>query len=165
MGLWSRISHWLLSLADNWGEWLSETWLTCSQSNGGAIRLIRRVFYGFPATPGAAMKAREALEFIGEATSSSGGAATRRPFFALIAPPACHSPFTPAPRHATRFGGRRAPRWPSFDRPPAKGQKHWLLRRGPAHTSLPRDVIKRIDHVFRQRWRTLLSVDDMVIHS
>lgn len=81
-----------------------------------------------------------------------------RPFFALIAPPACHSPFTAAPQHAGAFDGQQAPRWPSFNKRPA--DKHWLLRQGA--TALPDRVIDRVDHVFRQRWRTLLSVDDMV---
>ena len=76
----------------------------------------------------------------------------------MIAPPACHSPFTPADPFVNRFKRRRAPRWPSFNRHPA-GDKHWLVRQS---SSMAPDVIQRVDHVYRQRWRTLLSVDRMV---
>lgn len=85
----------------------------------------------------------------------------KRPFFAMIAPPACHSPFTPAEPFAKAFADRRAPRWPSFNRHPA-ADKHWLVRQSPTGP-LPAEIVDRIDHVYRQRWRTLLSVDQMVL--
>lgn len=78
----------------------------------------------------------------------------------MIAPPACHSPFTSAPQFAGKFSGRRAPRWPSFNRHPGR-DKHWLVRQGP-EGPLPADIVDKVDDVFRQRWRTLLSVDRMV---
>ncbi|XP_057380419.1 N-acetylglucosamine-6-sulfatase-like isoform X1 [Daphnia carinata] len=109
--------------------------------------------------------AREALSFIDGVApnrhpSSLSAAADSRPFFAVIAPPACHSPFTPAPQHSRKFAGRRAPRSPSFNRHPAD-DKHWLLRQAP-QGALPKDIVRKVDHVFRQRWRTLLSVDQMI---
>ena len=118
-------------------------------------------------------KAREALDFIDGIISSHQSSLsegtdslnknnkTSRPFFAMIAPPACHSPFTAAPQFSRKFTGRKAPRWPSFNRHPADGDKHWLLRQAPPGP-LPRDIVNKIDQVFRQRWRTLLSVDQMV---
>lgn len=110
-------------------------------------------------------QAREALSFIDGVVpnrhpSSLSAAADSRPFFAMIAPPACHAPFTPAPQFSRSFAGRRAPRWPSFNRHPGN-DKHWLLRQAP-QGALPKDIIDQVDHVFRQRWRTLLSVDQMV---
>ena len=98
--------------------------------------------------------AREAVDFITKPDD--------RPFFALIAPPACHSPFTPAPQYSEAFPDRQAPRWPSFNVRPTPGEKHWLVNQGPANGSLPDDVIDRVDLTFRERWRTLLSVDDLV---
>lgn len=38
--------------------------------------------------------------------------------------------------------------------------KHWLLRQPP--TPFPEKLIEYIDYIFQERWRTLLSVDDMV---
>lgn len=76
----------------------------------------------------------------------------------MIAPPACHSPFTPAPRFSKKFAHRRAPRWPSFNRHPT--DKHWLV--GGQQGPFPQEVIDRIDQIYRQRWQTLLSVDQMV---
>ncbi|XP_035217177.1 N-acetylglucosamine-6-sulfatase-like isoform X2 [Stegodyphus dumicola] len=42
-----------------------------------------------------------------------------------------------------------------------KKGKHWLLRQPPK--SLSEDVIESIDETFRNRWRTLLSVDEGVL--
>jgi hypothetical protein len=108
-------------------------------------------------------KAKEALDFI-DGTSLSGGTdgSNHRPLFAVIAPPACYSPFTPAPQFARKFSGRRAPRWPSFNRHPGL-DKHWLVRQAP-QGPLPKEIIDQVDHIFRQRWRTLLSVDQMVVN-
>ena len=41
-----------------------------------------------------------------------------------------------------------------------KAQKHWFLRTDPK--PLSEDILDMVDEVFRNRWRTLLSVDDMV---
>ena len=38
--------------------------------------------------------------------------------------------------------------------------KHWLVRRHPR--PLNSTLVSQVDEVFRNRWRTLLSVDDMV---
>ncbi|XP_045030334.1 N-acetylglucosamine-6-sulfatase-like isoform X3 [Daphnia magna] len=132
-----------------------KTMATYLQSNGYAT------FYGGKYLN----QAREALSFIDGVVpnrhpSSLSAAADSRPFFAMIAPPACHAPFTPAPQFSRSFAGRRAPRWPSFNRHPGN-DKHWLLRQAP-QGALPEDIIDQVDHVFRQRWRTLLSVDQMV---
>ena len=34
----------------------------------------------------------------------------------VIAPPACHAPFTPAPKYKDKFNDRKAPRTPAFNR-------------------------------------------------
>lgn len=39
-------------------------------------------------------------------------------------------------------------------------EKHWIIRMPP--NPLPPDIISRVDEYWRRRWRTLLSVDDMV---
>lgn len=38
--------------------------------------------------------------------------------------------------------------------------KHWLLRMSPS--PLPDSMLPELDRVYRQRWETLLSVDDLV---
>ena len=117
-------------------------------------------------------QAKEALDFIGGilqsptrvrlSNSTAAPPSPMSPFFAMIAPPACHSPWEAAPQFASRFAGRKAPRWPNFNRHPGRKEKHWLVRQAPPGP-LPRNIIQRVDHVFRQRWRTLLSVDYMVV--
>lgn len=42
--------------------------------------------------------------------------AADQPFFAMIAPPAPHAPYTPAERHRDAFKGALAPRTPSYNK-------------------------------------------------
>ncbi|XP_013399886.1 N-acetylglucosamine-6-sulfatase-like [Lingula anatina] len=80
------------------------------------------------------------------------------PFFMMLSTPACHGPFTPAPQYSNSFNDIKAPRNGSFN---VYGKdKHWLIRQ--AKSPMSAHVIATIDKVFRHRWRTLLSVDDMV---
>ena len=37
------------------------------------------------------------------------------PFFMMVATPACHAPFTPAPQYKENFNTSKAPRTPSFN--------------------------------------------------
>lgn len=83
----------------------------------------------------------------------------RRPFFMMLSTPSPHSPFTPAVRHMDAFPNLKAPRTPAFNIS-ANGTKHWLVRR--AIHPIPEDVVSWIDETYRNRLRTLLSVDDMV---
>ena len=80
------------------------------------------------------------------------------PFFMMLSTPACHMPFTPAPQYEERFADRRAPRGASFN--VHGSDKHWLLRA--AKTPMGDESMKYVDDTFRNRWRTLLSVDDIV---
>ncbi|PVD33227.1 hypothetical protein C0Q70_04478 [Pomacea canaliculata] len=79
------------------------------------------------------------------------------PFFMMLSTPACHSPFTPADPYNTTFPNETAPRSGSFNVQPIN--KHWLIQ----HTivPMPDQTVQYIDNAFRNRWRTLLSVDDM----
>eukprot|EP00062_Callorhinchus_milii_P021310 gi/632977891/ref/XP_007905600.1/ PREDICTED: N-acetylglucosamine-6-sulfatase-like [Callorhinchus milii] len=86
---------------------------------------------------------------------------TRRrsaPFFMMLSTPACHSPWTAAPHYSKSYSTTKAPRHGSFNLH-AK-DKHWLLRQ--AKTPMKNTSIQFLDNVFRNRWRTLLSVDDLV---
>ena len=92
---------------------------------------------------------------------SSSNLTCHSPFLMVIAPPAPHAPFTPAPQYSSNYSGETAPRLPSFNyvEPPNEA-KHWLVQRHPR--PLDAAIIDKIDDVFRNRWRALLSVDDMV---
>ncbi|XP_072026477.1 LOW QUALITY PROTEIN: N-acetylglucosamine-6-sulfatase-like [Amphiura filiformis] len=80
------------------------------------------------------------------------------PFFAMVSTPACHSPFDSAPQYMDEFADKKAPRDPSFNK--AGMDKHWLIRHAPY--PLSNASLTYIVDTFRKRWRTLLSVDDMV---
>ncbi|CAL1548211.1 unnamed protein product [Lymnaea stagnalis] len=94
---------------------------------------------------------KKAQKFLSAQTS-------KKPFFMMLSTPACHQPFTPAPQYMKNFSSVKAPRTKHFN---VHGQdKHWLIEQ--AITPMPNDTITMIDDFFRNRWRTLLSVDDMV---
>jgi N-acetylglucosamine-6-sulfatase len=70
-----------------------------------------------------------------------------------------HDPETPAPQYECAFSDVSAPRDAAFDLYPGR-TKHWLTRMSPR--TLKEDEVQLIDEKFRNRWRSLLSVDDMV---
>ncbi|XP_068609013.1 LOW QUALITY PROTEIN: glucosamine (N-acetyl)-6-sulfatase (Sanfilippo disease IIID), b [Brachionichthys hirsutus] len=82
----------------------------------------------------------------------------QHPFFLMLCPPAPHAPWTAAPQYQKEFLDVKAPRDGSFDKPGK--DKHWLLRQPPSPMS--NGSVDFLDDVFRKRWQTLLSVDDMV---
>lgn len=85
---------------------------------------------------------------------------TQTPFFAILAPPAPHEPFTAAKRHLGAFENINALRTPSFNIVSDVLDKHWLVRMPPA--PLPQSVLDTIDLYYRQRWQALLAVDEMI---
>lgn len=96
--------------------------------------------------------ASKALQFLSDTSQS------KQPFFMMLATPACHDPFTPAPQYRAAFPNVTAPRDGSFNI--AGKDKHWLVRA--AEWPLSSVSLTYIDYAFRNRWRTLLSVDDLV---
>ncbi|KPJ11569.1 N-acetylglucosamine-6-sulfatase [Papilio machaon] len=80
------------------------------------------------------------------------------PFLMVLAPPAPHQPFTPAPRHKGVFANVTAHRAPNFNI--AVKDRHWLLSMPPS--PLPDNMLSELDRVYRSRWEALLSVDELV---
>ncbi|XP_078332815.1 uncharacterized protein LOC111119188 [Crassostrea virginica] len=95
---------------------------------------------------------RRATSFLDLQNSDSG------PFFMMLSTPACHGPFTPAPKYKNNFPNQTAPHDGSYNK--HGYDKHWLIQQ--AITPLPNDTVTTEDNIFRNRWRTLLSVDDMM---
>ncbi|XP_063368638.1 N-acetylglucosamine-6-sulfatase-like [Cydia amplana] len=80
------------------------------------------------------------------------------PFLMVLAPPAPHQPFTPAPRNRDAFRDVAAPRTPIFN--VAAKDKHWLMTMPPS--PLPESMLHELDRAYRSRWEALLAVDEMV---
>ncbi|KAH8402453.1 hypothetical protein KR009_012038, partial [Drosophila setifemur] len=97
------------------------------------------------------------VDFLRNATQVREENGDRQPFFAMVAPPAPHAPFTPAPRHDGVFSDLKALRTPSFNLP--KDDKHWLVG---SSRPLPNDTITLMDTYYQKRWETLLAVDELV---
>nr|XP_033803923.1 N-acetylglucosamine-6-sulfatase [Geotrypetes seraphini] len=94
--------------------------------------------------------ANRSLEFLQKSS--------KRLFFMMLAPPAPHSPWTAAPAYKDAFNTTKAPRNGNFD-VSGKG-KHWLIRQ--ATSPMPASTVNFLDTVYRERWQTLLSVDNLV---
>lgn len=84
---------------------------------------------------------------------------TEKNFLMVLGPPAPHAPFTPAPEYKDHYKNVKAMRTPNFNIPVFQ-DKHWLLQMPPS--PLPDSMLPELDRVYRQRWETLLSVDDLV---
>jgi len=85
---------------------------------------------------------------------------TTTPFLLTVGHRAPHLPATPAPWYATAFAENAAPRGPGYNASAETlAAHHWLIaQQGP----ITADEGAVIDELFRNRWRTLLSVDDAV---
>jgi len=83
-----------------------------------------------------------------------------QPFFVAVASKGPHVPATPAPWYATAFSDRMAPRTPDYNASSEQlAGHHWLIaQQGP----ITEKQGQEIDELFRNRWRTLLSIDDAI---
>lgn len=81
------------------------------------------------------------------------------PFLMVLAPPAAHSPFTPAARHNDKYENIQAKRTSSFNNLQNR-DKHWLVKMDPI--PMPESILPKLDKVYRKRWETLLAVDEMI---
>jgi N-acetylglucosamine-6-sulfatase len=81
----------------------------------------------------------------------------KAPFLLEIASFSPHAPATPAPQDLNSFADVTAPRGPAFDRLP-KNAPAWLRSRPPMDAAM----IASIDAAFRQRVRSVQSVDRMI---
>ncbi|KAL1520140.1 hypothetical protein AB1Y20_023612 [Prymnesium parvum] len=89
-----------------------------------------------------------------------------RPFFAYIAPKAAHEPFIPARWYVDHWD----PQWPSSEPRPPNWNCSAALRRGKhgniaTQPMITAEAARVVTGVFKNRWRTLLSVDDLIGHT
>ncbi|MFN8481601.1 MAG: sulfatase [Anaerolineae bacterium] len=87
-------------------------------------------------------------------------ATDHKPFFLYLATYAPHQPATPAPRHENLFQGVTAPRPPSFNEPDVSDKPDYIKSR----PLLTPTQVNAIDELYRNRLRSLQSVDEMVAH-
>ena len=92
-----------------------------------------------------------------------GAAAQAKPFMAYVAPKACHEPFNPAPWYADHWD----PAWPATEPRPevwncskaSRAAHHGNIATNPLISDEAATVIT---DGFKNRWRTLMSVDDVI---
>jgi N-acetylglucosamine-6-sulfatase len=80
------------------------------------------------------------------------------PFFMWIGTKAPHAPATPAARHEDAFPGARLPRPPSFDEKDVSDKPNWVRN----NSTLDQKQIAPMDDLYRNRLRSMLSVDELV---
>lgn len=81
-----------------------------------------------------------------------------QPFFVEISTFTPHAPFIPAPRHESLFNDEQAPRTPAFNKQADSTAPDWLRKLTP----LGPKKIERLDNIFRNRIRCVLSIDEML---
>jgi N-acetylglucosamine-6-sulfatase len=81
-----------------------------------------------------------------------------QPFFIEIATFTPHAPFTPAPRHKNLFNDVKTPRTPAFNKKADSTSPNWLRQL----EQLNEKQIDRLDNIFRDRVRCVMSIDDML---
>jgi len=80
------------------------------------------------------------------------------PFFIEIATFTPHAPFIPAPRHEDLFNDEKAPRTPRFNKEPDTTAPDWLRQL----KKLNPKQIDRVDNIFRNRLRCVMSIDELL---
>ncbi len=95
---------------------------------------------------------RKAVDFIIRADQEE------TPFFLYLVPFAPHEPATPAFRHATLFPNLTAPRTPSFNEADVSDKGPGLS----GNPLLTDEQILDMDNLYRERVRSLQSVDEMI---
>ena len=86
-----------------------------------------------------------------------------KPFFVAVAPKAPHVAATPAPWYLTGtfIDALSSPRDPAYNASKELlADHHWLIAQQDIITE---KQAQQIDNLFRDRWRSLLSVDDAVV--
>ncbi len=110
-------------------------------------------------------KADSFLDAYDQAAGEGEEGDARPPFLMVLSTPAPHAPFTPAPQYEDEYEDLRAPRTPSFNYvEESEGQpaKHWFVNSPPR--PLNDTMLEYVDDDFRNRLRTMLSVDDLFDH-
>lgn len=84
----------------------------------------------------------------------------RAPFFAYVAPKAPHEPFVPAPWYLDSWHDT----WPEFEPRPASWNVSGVAHHGVVANNPPltEGVAETVTGIFKNRWRTILSIDDLV---
>jgi N-acetylglucosamine-6-sulfatase len=136
------------SALDKSGEYYPEYWLHINQTYNGTFN-----FSGLP------QHSRYETAFIGNFTTEwLKEFGNTGPFMAYIAPHAPHGAAIPAPWYQDQFPNATAPITPSYNYSGA--DHHWLVAQQPPTRAA--EVVSG-NAAFRNRWRCLLSVDDMII--
>jgi N-acetylglucosamine-6-sulfatase len=99
----------------------------------------------------------KSVDWLHEVTQVQERDGSQTPFFAYIAVHAPHVPATPAPWYNNTLPNQTAPRTPNWDY--LGSDHHWVIREQPALTN---ELQQFSDDLFMRRWRSILSIDDIV---
>ncbi|XP_062518789.1 N-acetylglucosamine-6-sulfatase-like [Corticium candelabrum] len=97
----------------------------------------------------------QTISWLRQVTQQNGG--SQSPFFAYVALHAPHVPATPAPWYNNTLPNQTAPRTPNWGY--LGEDHHWVIRQQPSWTDETRQFS---DDLFMRRWRSIISIDDIV---
>ena len=138
--------------SDFWGACPDTCYVNCTYNVNGAPRSFSDPAYPNGSNYGTSVIGNASLAFV-SASLEAGD-----PFFAYVASHAPHGPATPAPWYRLEYPHAQAPRTEAWN--VSSPDKHWVVATQPALTDSY--VEKKIDGFFRDRLRSLLSVDDIL---
>ena len=127
-------------------------YIDCTYNINGTSRTFDDPKYHHGSNYGTALIGNASLAFVEAALQADA------PFFAYVASHAPHGPATPAPWYASLYNEAQAPRTASYN--VASPDKHWVVATQPAITR--EYEASKVDPFFRNRLRSLRSVDDIV---
>eukprot|EP00586_Coscinodiscus_wailesii_P007437 CAMPEP_0172491690 /NCGR_PEP_ID=MMETSP1066-20121228/22553_1 /TAXON_ID=671091 /ORGANISM="Coscinodiscus wailesii, Strain CCMP2513" /LENGTH=485 /DNA_ID=CAMNT_0013260855 /DNA_START=55 /DNA_END=1509 /DNA_ORIENTATION=- len=100
--------------------------------------------------------ANRTLEYLKDFVTS----ADQKPFLVTASWPSAHMPFTEAPQFECEFPDANVTRTPNWNASHALNlEKHWIMRR---LAPIDSKTLEWIEHTYRKRLRTLLSVDQHI---
>ena len=82
------------------------------------------------------------------------------PFLAIASVPACHAPWDSETKYKKEYKNMEPPQVPSYNFTSDNKNRHWMMRRVPELSEKSYDFLV---NAHRGRWRTLRTVDDMMI--
>ena len=168
VGLFGKYLNWPADwkhVPDGFSAWFA---------NGGGDYLSPRFFskhlgaLGYPDGDWQGLPTDYSTSVIGNVSTAwiESVSSSSRPFFAYIGVKAAHEPFTPAPWYANHWDAtwpKREPRTPNWNCSyESRKDHHGCIAEMPMLNEAAESVITG---AFKNRWRTLLSLDDLVLEA
>jgi len=148
-----------LKVPEGWHDFMGACpdtcYVDCTYNLNGESVTYKNASYEFGSNYGTSIVGNASVAFIKRAMAAN------YPFLAIVATHAPHGPATPAEWYKDLYKHIIAPRTKSFN--VSSPDKHWIVATQPELTH--KYVEEKIDAFYRNRFRSLRSVDDIVFEA